>query len=141
MKFFRYIAYLFYSYYSSESTKNTAYLRAILSLSFLTFITVLEIFLLLDINKFLFLNTADTREERYLKIFFIASPLWITYFATITEKDLIPLKERKSDYNKQFRDKILFWSYLIISFVVLIITSVIKKDINEYDHRELLIAP
>jgi hypothetical protein len=127
MKFFRYVAYLFYSYYSSGSTKNTAYLRSILSLSFLTFITVLEIFLLLDINKFLFLNIDDTREERYLKIFFIASPIWITYFATIREKDIIAGKERKSDYNGQFRDKILLWSYLIISFVLLVITTVIKK--------------
>ena|SRR5690606_11862022 len=129
MKFVRYISYLLYSYYSKGPRRNVAYLSAILGITFLIYIQLFILAVVLNIDGYIPMSINESRGTRYLKLMLFLSPIFFILYFGIKEKKLEEMKENYGyeHFDKEFVHRTLLFSYLFISFVVLMILAVVRK--------------
>jgi len=130
MKFIRYISYLLYSYYSRGPRRNVAYLSAILGITFLIYIQLMIVTVVLNIDEYIPMSLNESKGTRYLKLMLYLSPIFFILYFGVQEKKLEALKEKYGYeyFDKEVVHRTILFSYLFLSFVVLMILAILRKS-------------
>jgi uncharacterized membrane protein HdeD (DUF308 family) len=129
MKTIKFVGYLFYRYYSKGPRANIPYFSTVCAMTLLGFLHLMQGLLLFDKVDLIPANSSDSKATKWLIMLLVMLPIYLLMTGLFKKVDVVPLKE-KYDYNweKVFRGNVWLTVYIIISFALVIILAILKKQ-------------
>jgi hypothetical protein len=137
MKLVKFVTYLLFRYYSKGPTNNVAYIKAICTAVLLILINIWIVLILIGRTDIVPDTANVSKGMKYLKMALYTLPLFLFFFFFVKEKDLKIMRYDESKIKMGYR---ILWSYLIISFVAMIVLMFVfapARETNETIHHRL----
>jgi len=125
MRFIKFVAFLFYRYYSTGGTQRVPYFSTLCAMSMMIYIHLFQFLILINcVDAFIPGGDSEARPIKYLKLGLFFIPVFLILAILIKKKELEQMSYAKQVLKKGY---VFLISYLIISFVVLIMLIIIFK--------------
>ena len=94
------------------------------------YIQLMIVTVVLNIDEYIPMSLNESKGTRYLKLMLYLSPIFFILYFGVQEKKLEALKEKYGYeyFDKEVVHRTILFSYLFLSFVVLMILAILRKS-------------